>query len=186
MAVQQRTYDSDDLWQIVCDADDDKHYELIEGEIIEMSPPGEEHGSLAAEIARHIGNFAASRALGRLTVETGYHPPDDRLTLLAPAVAFTGRERLSQAVSKKWVPLMPDLAVEVQSPSNTLAELRQKAAIYLQHGSQLVWIVIPDKKDVEVCRLDAARQIQTEFVGADGRLSGEQIVPGFSLELTDR
>ena len=78
---------------------------------------------------------------------------------------------------------MPDIAVEVKSPSNTVAELRRKASIYLQHGTQLVWIVIPDRKGVEVCRLDDNGNMQTEFIGADGALSGEPVLPGFALEL---
>ena len=79
---------------------------------------------------------------------------------------------------------MPDIAVEVKSPTNTLAELRRKAAIYLQHGTQLVWIIIPDQRSAEVCRLDASGEIQTEFMGEDGKLSGEPVLPGFRLELS--
>ena len=78
---------------------------------------------------------------------------------------------------------MPDIAVEVQSPNNTLAELRRKAVIYLQNGTQLVWIIIPDSKGAEVCRLDANGKIQTQFIAADGSLYGEQVLPGFQLEL---
>ena len=78
---------------------------------------------------------------------------------------------------------MPDLAVEIKSPSNTLAELRQKAAIYLRRETQLVWIVIPDSRGVEVCRLDANGDVEREFVAEDGALSGEDVLPGFELKL---
>ena len=47
----------------------------------------------------------------------------------------------------------PTWRVEIKSPSNTMAELHRKAAIYLRHGAQLVWIVMPDTQSVEVCRL---------------------------------
>ena len=60
---------------------------------------------------------------------------------------------------------MPDIAVEVRSPSNTLAELRRKAAIFLQHGTQLVWIIIPESRGAEVCRLNEDGDIETEFIG---------------------
>ena len=40
---------------------------------------------------------------------------------------------------------MPDLAVEIQSPGNTLAELRRKAALYLTKGTELVWLVLPER-----------------------------------------
>ena len=184
MVLRQRLYDIDDLWQIVCDADDDKRFELIDGEIIEMSPPGGEHGTIAGEIYHYFRLFDPQRKLGIPTVDAGYHPSAKRNILLSPDAAFTRIERAPKPFPKTWVPLMPDIAVEVKSPSNTLAELRQKAAIYLQHGTQLVWIVMSDKKGVEVCRLndDNAGMVR-DFIGLDGSLSGEQALPGFTLEL---
>ena len=79
---------------------------------------------------------------------------------------------------------MPDLAVEIVSPSNTMSQIRRKATIYLQHGTQLVWIIIPNKKTAEVCRLDSSGNTQTESIDADGGLSGESVLPGFSLNLS--
>ncbi len=183
MELREHLYDIDDLWRLVCDSDDDKHYELIEGEIVEMSPPGWEHGTLAGEIYHYFRLFDPERKLGNPTVDSGFYPAADRSTLLSPDVAFTRIERAPERKFKKWVPLMPDIAVEVQSPSNTLAELRRKAAIYLQNGTRLVWIVIPDRKGVEVCRLDDSGGIRAEFIGIDGSLSGEDVLPGFELPL---
>jgi len=184
MAVQQRVYDVDSLWQLVCESDDDTHYELIEGEIIEMAPPGGEHGTIAGGIYYFFRRFDPQHKLGIPTVEAGYYPPARRDILLAPDAAFTRIERAPDPFPRDWVPVMPDIAVEVKSPTNTLAELRRKAAIYLQHGTQLVWIIIPDQRSAEVCRLDASGEIQTEFIGEDGKLSGEPVLPGFQLELS--
>ena len=79
---------------------------------------------------------------------------------------------------------MPDLAVEIKSTSNTLAELRQKAAIYLSRETQLVWIIIPESRGAEVCRLNEGGDMETEFITEDGALSGESVLPGFRLELS--
>ncbi|MCE2472225.1 MAG: Uma2 family endonuclease [Anaerolineae bacterium] len=54
----------------------------------------------------------------------------------------------------------------------------------MQNGTRLVWIVIPDRKGVEVCRLGADDDIEREFIGEDGSLSGEDVMPGFELPLT--
>jgi len=184
MEIQQHLYDIDDLWRMVCEADDDKRYELIEGEIIEMAPPGGEHGTFAGEIYYYIRLFNRDRSLGIATVETGYHPPGNRSILLSPDVAFTRIERAPQPFPKTWVPIMPDLAVEIKSPSNTMTELRRKAAIYLERGTQLVWIVLPDAESVEVHRLGADGEKQREVIGPDGQLSGEDVLPDFSLALS--
>ena len=185
MAVQQRLYDIDDLWQLVCQADNnDKHFELIDGELFEMSPPGWEHGTLASEIAFHIRLFDRNRTHGILTLETGFYPVGDRGTLLSPDVAFTRMEKAPERAFKKWAPLMPDLAVQIISPSNSMAQVRRKAAVYLQHGTQLVWVVIPDRQGVEVLTLDDEGKFLSEFIGIDGALSGEQVLPGFELDLS--
>ncbi len=181
--LQERLYDIHDLWQLYCQTDSDTKYEIIDGELIEMAGPGVEHGYIAGEIYYFIRQFDSEKRLGIGTVEAGHHPPDNPWTLLIPDYAFTRRERVPQPIPKKWMPLMPDLAVEVKSPSNTLAELRLKAAIYLRNGTQIVWLVLPAEKSVEVFRLGRDGEIEYEFIGETGSLSGETVLPGFRLEL---
>ena len=79
---------------------------------------------------------------------------------------------------------MPELAVEIASPSDSLAQLRRKARIYLDNGSLVVWIVLPSENGVDVCRSASGARLDIEFVGADGSLSGEDALPGFELELS--
>ena len=78
--------------------------------------------------------------------------------------------------------MMPDLAVEVLSPSSTLPELRRKAKVYLRYGTALVWLVNPDDKTVEVWRSEDEKTT-SETVGQNGALDGEPVLPGFRLEL---
>ena len=185
MEVQERIFDVDEFWRFACQPENaNKRYELIHGELVEMPQPGEEHGFIASEIAFHIRLFDSDRKIGILTVDAGYYSQEDRSTVLGPDVAFRRADVSAPPLQKKWAPTMPDLAVEIKSPSNSLAELRQKATIYLQRETQLVWIVIPERKGVEVCRLDDNGGIRAEFIGIDGSLSGEDVLPGFELPLT--
>jgi len=184
MAIQQRLYDIDDLWRMVCEADDDKRYELIEGEIIEIAPTGIWHGRLVIRLGGYLERFVEANQLGIVTGDTGYYQPADRHNLLGPDIAFASIDRIKQPKSQEFAPLMPDLAVEIKSPSNTMTELRRKAAIYLERGTQLVWIVLPDTESVEVHRLGADGEKQREVIGPDGQLSGEDVLPDFSLALS--
>ncbi|MCY3916134.1 MAG: Uma2 family endonuclease [Chloroflexi bacterium] len=184
MEVTERIYDVDAFWRFVCQPENaDKFFELIDGEIAEMAPPGEEHGYLAGDIFHYFRLFDPQRKLGIPTVEAGFYTLDDRRTVLSPDVAFRRTGTARAPLSKRWVPVMPDIAVEVKSPTNTLPELRRKAAIYLQHGTQLVWIIMPEQRSAEVHRLGADGAVKRELVGADGSLSGESVLPGFSLEI---
>ena len=184
MAVQERVYDVDSFWELVHQPENaDKRLELINGEIIEMPAPGEEHGFLAGLFYHHFLLFDPELKLGVPTVETGFYTLDDRRTVLAPDAAFRLRARADAPLNKRWVSVMPDIAVEIKSPNDGMAQIRRKAAIYLWNGTQLVWIVIPERKGVEVSRLDAKGGIEREFIGLDGNLSGESVLPGFNLEI---
>ena len=78
------------------------------------------------------------------------------------------------------MPLTPDLAVEVLSPSNRLRDVREKVADLLAAGTRLVWVVDPRRKKVTAYRALLAPRALEE---AD-RLDGEDVVPGFSLPVS--
>jgi len=184
MEVQKRLYTVDDVLELQgWDGKRDKRYELIDGELIEMSPANYSHGRLAGRLFRFFENYAESKRLGEASVDVGFFPKNDRTSLLAPDVAFICAPRQPDPDTFTFIGFMPDLAVEIKSPSNTMAALRRKAAIYLGNGAQLVWLVNPVERIVEVCRLDEVGSFDSEIVGVDGKLSGEDVLPGFELEL---
>ena len=184
MVVQQRLYTVDDVWEFAHQLENENiHFELIDGELHRMAPPGLEHGDLAVEIAYYLKGFVKKRDLGKVTVETGYHPSTTRATLLSPDVAFLSKARLPKSDPRKYVSVMPDLAIEILSPSDSLEQVRRKAAIYLDNGTELVWIVIPNEMGVDVCRSAEGAGVRIDYVGRDDKLYGEDVLPGFELEL---
>ncbi len=184
MATREREFTVDDVWRLACAPENEiNRYTLIDGELIVAMSPGYMHARLASEIARLMGNYVAERDLGDVTVESGHYPPQDRRTLLIPDVAFTGLERRPAADWEGYAPVMPDLAVEIISPSQSLAEARRKAAVYLRHGTALVWLVHPAEKIAEVWTVGDDGAPRIENLGADDELNGGAVLPGFSLPL---
>ena len=162
----------------------DARFEIIEGELVKMDASGEVHGSFAFEIAARIWLHLQSTPLGIGTVETGHYSIDDDTTLLVPDVAFRRSDVKAEPPIAGFVPKMPDLAVEVKSPYDAYTHMRRKAQLYLERGTEIVWLVYPERRQVEVCALDAAGDMTREIVGADGELSGGDVLPGFTLPLS--
>ena len=158
----------------------DRRFELIHGEIIEVSP-SELHGTIAARITIRIGIFVEEHDLGRLTVEPRHKMPDDDHNAVLPDVAFTSRERALPVVQQGAVPQMPDLAVEIKSPNDSNIALRDKAAYYLANGTRMVWLVYPDKQIVEIYQPDADIQMLTP----NDTIDGGSVLPGFTLPVRD-
>ncbi len=184
MATREREYTVEDVWRLACAPENDaKKICLIDGELVITMSPGRLHGRLALRIGRFIADYADLHDLGEAAVEVGYRSPDDRKTLLIPDVAFESKARAEQPVGVGFVPFMPDIAVEIISPSQTLAQARRKAKVYLRLGTAMVWLVDPSKKNAEIWTLGTDGAPQSETVNLEGELSGGAVLPGFTLPL---
>lgn len=144
-----------------------------------MVAPGSIHGVLAGRLFGFIDRFALEQELGITTVESGYRAPQDPYQVLRPDVAFTSHDRAPGQIPRGLMPVMPDLAVEIASPSDTLSAMREKAQLYLRNGARLVWLVFLDDERVEVHSSSG----ESQSLGADDSLSGGDVLPGFTLEL---
>ena len=187
MAVQERLLTVSDVLALSQRPENENcRYELIDGKLsVTMDPPLRPHGLLAVEIAFHLALYNKTHRLGEVTVESGHHPPHYEYTLLGPDVAFTSFARLSDPPPEKYYPVMPDLAVEIMSPNDTLAKTRRKAERFLRDGSLLVWIVQPKRLGVEVCRLLDDGSVGALFVGEGETLLAPDILPGFELTIDE-
>ena len=127
MAIQEKLYTVDDLWAMESDpAYEDRYFYLIDGRLYEDAMPGRIHGRLALKIGRYLDEFAETHNLGEATVEVGFHPPETRHTALLPDVAFQRFENLPDPLPEGYVPRMPDLAVEIQSPTDSRQKLHRR------------------------------------------------------------
>ena len=185
MATREREITVEDVWRLACSPDNDaKRICLIDGELLITMSPGRLHGRLALRIGRFIADYADKHSLGEAAVEVGYHPPDDTKTLLIPDVAFEGKARAEQPLGTGYAPFMPDMAVEIISPSQSLAEARRKAEVYLRHGTAVVWLVHPAEQNAEIWTAGNEVVPKSETIDLDGTLTGGAVLPGFTLPLS--
>jgi len=158
-------------------------WELIDGEMVEMSPSADEPSSIGATITGMLWSFARPRRLGRVyNAEGGFVLFSDRETVLAPDVAFVRAERMPRGEARKhFARLAPDLAVEVLSPSDRASEVLVKVQMYQESGVRLVWIVDPDLETVTVI----AQGNPTIVLGSGDDLTGGDVLPGFSVSVAE-
>lgn len=153
-------------------------FELVNGEVREKMPT-EEHGYMAGYMITAINNFALPKRLGIAGVEIRHRSSADERNSRLPDVAFNKGKR--PIIKQGSVPKMPDLAIEIKSPNDTIQEMRDTAAYYLANGSQLVWLVYPNYRLIEVYRLGA----DIEILGEEDTLTGGNVLPGFELPVRD-
>lgn len=163
--------------------DDGFCYELVKGELIRMSPPGAEHGSVTMRVAVPLYQHVNEHNLGVVyAAETGFKLYADPDTVRAPDVAFVSRARSEKAgnVQGYWVGA-PDLAVEVLSPHDRPRKVDEKVANWLEAGARMVWIVNSKSRTVTVCRP------LTDVIVLSGHdtLDGGDVVPGFQVAIAD-
>ena len=155
--------------------------ELVRGRLVREPPAGFEHGHLAAVVAHRLKSFADANDLGLvLAAETGFLLFDDPPTVRAPDAAFVAKERLPPD-RHGFAHLAPDLAVEIVSPSNTVAQVQDKVCDYLDAGTRMVWIVEPRRQTVMVYR---SRDDIHLLTGADV-IDGGEVLPGFRLAVAE-
>lgn len=156
-------------------------WELVDGEPIELSPAAGRSGWISANVVALLANHVHPSRLGwAFSAETGFVLFDNRQTVRSPDAAVVLRDRLG-APPDSFVPLAPDLAVEVLSPSDRMADAMSKITMYLQAGVRLVWLVDPATRTVTVFRQDAA----PKTIAEGEILDGGAVLPGFSVPVAE-
>jgi Uma2 family endonuclease len=165
---------------IAAEANRERHFELIDGEVVEKMPT-QKHGVMSGSIITEINLYLRQHPIGYAGVETRFRPEGDESNDRIPDVAFVRHPSAGAGPLVESGPVigMPDLAVEVQSPDDTLKSMRDKADFYLAHGSRMVWLFY-DKRLVEVLT-PTERQLLTE----DDVLDGGEVLPGFRVRVGD-
>src|SRR2546426_6614874 len=124
----------------------DVWYELVEGELVTVSPGMFPHNVVRDNVLVAFKNFLAGRKLGTAVAEQCFHLFGD--TVRIPDVAFirSGRE----IAADRPVEGAPDLAVEMVSPTNTAREIDRRISDYFAAGCKRVWVLYPEHREVYI------------------------------------
>ncbi|MGK7960496.1 Uma2 family endonuclease [Crocosphaera sp.] len=172
---------SEEFYQL-CQVNPELPLELSRnGELIIMSPVGGETGNKEADLNFQVSLWNHQTQLGLVfSSSTVFDLPNGGNR--SPDVAWITKERwdsLTPRQKQKFPPICPDFIIELRSPSDRLQPLQEKMLEYLDAGLRLGWLINPQDRTVEIYR----PQQPTETLSLPVSLSGEDVLPGFTLLL---
>jgi Uma2 family endonuclease len=176
LARQVMTAEEFERW-VALPQNRERRFERVDGEVIEVVS-NEISAHVTAVISAFITMYAIKHQLGYTTSsESGYRIGGNDYM---PDLAFISKSRRERPLGETWITVVPDLVVEVKSPADTYIGLLGKAADYIAAGTRVVWVVLPDKRRIEVY----SRDDQSQF-GMDDTLGGGDVLPGFTLNVSE-
>jgi len=153
------------------------------GELIVMPPTGSDTGNRNLDIEGQLWLWNRQTKLGKaFNSSTGFHLPNgaDR----SPDASWVKLERweaLTPQQREGFAPICPDFVVELRSRSDSMDTLRAKMEEYKQNGATLGWLIDRKNRKVEIYRQNQ----DVEILDNPATLSGENLLPGFVLDLTE-
>jgi len=173
---------TDDQFFEFCQINRDLRIECTaQGELLIMPPAGWETSERNSEIGMQLRLWAKRDGTGAVTDSSGGFKLPNGATR-SPDAAWITRSRLTALTAeqrKKFLPLCPDFALELRSPTDSLMALQAKMQEYLDNGAQLGWLIDPIQRRVYVYR----PQKPVEILENPDTISGDPVLPGFTLDL---
>lgn len=159
-----------------------KFERTAQGELVIMSPIGGEGGSREADLIADLVYWNRRTQLGKVfSSSTCFKLPNDADR--SPDAAWVSGDRWNQLTpdqQKKFPPLCPDFVIELRSESDALEPLQQKMQEYIHNGLRLGWLINPQDQQVEVYRINQAKQV----LDNPQQVDGEDVLPGFIFDLS--
>ena len=157
--------------------------ELIRGVLCKTMSVGQEHGEIVVKLIARLWMFVDPQKLGRLVAsDSGVWLEHDPDTVREPDIAFFSAEKIPPGIRVTgYSEAVPDLVVEVRSPSDSMREVHDKARMWLSYGVRLVWVIHPDTRTVDVHHQEHSVSTLTE----NDTLDGIEVLPGFACAIRD-
>jgi Uma2 family endonuclease len=174
---------TDEQFYQLCIANPEYSLELTaEAVLIVMAPVGGESGNKEMELGADLTLWNRQTRLGKVFSSStifklplgGKRSPD------AAWVELSRWNELDSENREKFPPLAPDFVIELRSPTDELSALQEKMIEYRNNGVRLGFLINPQDRQAEIYRLNQ----EVEILQAPGTLSGENVLPGFVLDLS--
>jgi len=164
--------------------DEDKLYEIVNGEHVELPPMSILAVSINTLLGLYLGSFVVPRKLGRIISEGMFILDSNKKLQRRPDLAFVSTltwplDRPLPSVGDWQV--VPELAVEVISPNDFFEDVLKKVMEYFAVGVKNVWVVSPGTTTLFVFHSPS----KVSLLGRDDELDGGDVVPGFRLKLAE-
>jgi len=159
--------------------EEDKRYELDEGEMIEMTRPAYKHNRVLRELMHHLELYLRKNPIGEPLISENLYALSDS-TRRAPDIAILLGNHESELRDAKVIHIIPDIAAEVLSPNESPRMIHRKLRQYFDSGVKEVWLIDPESSEVEIWTGHAAFR---ELTGQD--ILSNPLLPGFGLPLTE-
>jgi len=163
--------------------DDGHRYEVVDGVLVDMGNSGALHRYVCSLLLSALMGYILPKKLGViLDSSTAFTMQNG--SRRSPDISFFAKARL-QGITELPTGFLdgaPDLCVEVLSPGNTVEEIDNKIVEYFENGARLVWVINLRQQYVLVYR---SSQEPDRLLKSTDSLDGEDVIPGFSLPVTD-
>jgi Uma2 family endonuclease len=153
------------------------------GELIVNPPTGSETGNRNSDLNGQLWLWNRQTRLGKtFDSSSGFHLPNgaDR----SPDASWVRQEKwdaLTPEQKEGFAPISPDFVVELRSKSDRMKPLRDKMKEYMENQVRLGWLIDRKNRKVEIYRLNR----EVEVLDNPATLSGEDVLPGFVLDLAE-
>jgi Uma2 family endonuclease len=168
---------------------DQQPFELIDGERLILSPTMYDHGSVQSNLLVALAAVVVPGNLGKLFTDTPFVLQYDSQWVKGsrvPDLMFYGAERLTEyhksepEYRAKPLVLVPDLVVEIVSPTDKFSAVSQKIQNYLRDGVRLVWVFDLARKVILVYQSGKSDVELSD----DDLLTGGDVIPGFAITVS--
>jgi Uma2 family endonuclease len=173
---------ADEFWEFVHRPENlDRDFELIRGEVVEVSRPRHPHGRVAFRFGYLLEKYAERVEWGYVVTESGLVLEEEPDTVVGPDVGFYADTNVFGELDPKWAEVAPILVVEVSSPSDRPGRMNAKIQEYLANGVKVVWQVDFEERNVTVHRPNRSMEVVPE----SGELLGGDDLPGLTIKVSD-